>query len=135
MLVSVAARNASLAMSYGASRGSLAPDNLSVELWVGDPADGSSAELASTGGYVAASIANNGTTWPDAPADGSLTSALIAFAASSGAWADSPTHFLIRDADTGDEWDSGVLSDDVTVAGSGVTVRLALTVFYNDLST
>lgn len=135
MLVSVAARNASLAMSYGAARGSSAPDNLAVEFWVGDPTDGSSAELASTGGYTAALVANDGTAWPSAPSAGSVTSALVGFAVSTAAWADSPTHFLIRDADTGDEWDSGVLSDDVTVAGAGVTVQIALTVFYNDLST
>lgn len=132
MLVSVAARNASLTMSYGASKGSLAPDNLLVELWVGDPADGSSAELAGTGGYAAVSVANDGTAWPDAPADGEVTSALVSFPTSTAAWADTPTHFLIRDADTSDEWDSGVLTDPPNIASAGVVARVALTVFYND---
>lgn len=132
-LVSVEARNASLAMSYGAARGSSAPDNLEVALFVGDPANGGT-ELAATGGYAAATVANDGTTWPDAPADGAVTSDLVEFAASSAAWADSPTHFLIRDGDTGDEWDSGLLADPVVVLGAGVVVRVALTVFYNDVS-
>lgn len=134
MLVSVAARNASLAMSYGALAGSEAPTNLAVELWVGDPADAGSAELAATGGYAAALVGNDGSTWPDAPVDGSITSAPVAFPASSAAWAESPTHFLIRDADTSDEWDSGVLSDEVSVLGAGVVVAVALTVFYNDFA-
>lgn len=132
-LVSVAARNASLGMSYGAAKGAAAPTSLEIALYVGDPANGG-AELASTGGYVAAVVSNNGTTWPDAPADGEITSALVTFATSSAAWADSPDYFLIRDASTADEWDSGPLSEVVSVLGAGVVVSVSLSVFYNDLT-
>lgn len=130
-LVSVAAQNASLAMSYGASHGSLAPDNLEVALYVGDPANGGT-ELSATGGYVAVTVANDGATWPDAPADGAITSAPIAFAASTDAWSDTADWWLIRDADTGDAWDSGLLSDPVGVFRAGVVARPSLTAFYED---
>lgn len=132
MLVSVEARNASLAMSYGALAGSEAPVSLEVALYVGDPANGG-AELAATGGYVAAVVDNDVVTWPDAPADGSITSAPIVFATSSAAWADTATHWLIRDADTGDEWDCGVLNDPIAVTAASVIVRPSLTVYYEDL--
>lgn len=130
-LLSVAARNASLAMSYGAGRGSSAPASLEVALFVGDPANGGT-ELAADGGYAPVTVPNDATTWPDAPTDGAITSTTLTYPTATGAWSDVATHFLIRDATTGDEWDSGQLADDISVDVAGTVTTVALTVFYND---
>ena len=131
-LVSVAARNASLAMSYGAGKGSSAPSQLEVALFHGDPANGG-VELDSDGGYARVVVDNDGTTWPDAPADGAVTSSAISFATATGAWSDTADCFQIYDASTGDAWDSGRLSDEVSVDTAGTVITVELTVYYNDL--
>lgn len=131
-LVSAAAQNASLAMSYGGAKGSSAPTTIEVALFVGDPANGGT-ELAATGGYAAPTFNNDATTWPDAPADGSITSALLMIATSTGAFSGVADYFLIRDASTGDEWDSAPLTSPITVAEAGVIVQVQLTVYYNSL--
>src|SRR5690349_17659954 len=98
--------------------------NVSLGLYFGAYATPASAhggvELDGTGGYARATVPNDNTTWPDAPADGSITSAPVSFPTSSGAWQDSPTHFQLFYADTSDAGDSGVLSDAVVVGGAGV---------------
>jgi len=131
-LVDIAARNASLAMSYGADRGSLAPTSLGIALFVGDP-DNGGVELDSDGGYARAVVDNDATTWPDAPDGGGITSAVISFATSTGAWSDTADSFLIYDADTGDKWDSGRLGDQITVDTADTDVTVQITVFYSDL--
>lgn len=128
-LVSVVARNASLAMSYGALAGSEAPTSLEVALFAGDPTLGGT-ELTSDGGYVRLVVANDATTWPDAPADGSITAAQLEFAVSTDAWSDTASFFLLLDAVTGDEWDSGPLDDEIAVDSTGVIVRIQPTVYY-----
>lgn len=130
-LLSVAARNASLAMSYGATKGSSAPTSLEVALFNGDPRNGGT-ELTPAGGYAPATVPNNGTTWPTAPADGEIVSAAIALPSSTDAWSDTALFWLIRDATTGDWWDSMPLpGDGITVSGYGVENSLILFVNYN----
>lgn len=129
-LVSIAARNASLAMSYGASKGSLAPDNLAIALFAGDP-DFGGTEI-SGGGYARVTVTNDGATWPDAPDGGSVTAAESPFAASTGSWSNTADFFQLYDADTGDAWDNGPLADPITVAGAGVIATPQITVFYED---
>jgi hypothetical protein len=132
-LFSDEACNASLAMRYGASRGSLAPDTLEVALFAGDPrADG--VEMDAVGGYAAAEVPNDGTTWPDAPDARTIISAPIAFTAT-GAWtADgdpaSATHWLIRDADTGDWWDTMPIDEPILVLDADDDFSLQLVVNY-----
>lgn len=130
MLLSDEERDRSLGLYFAAY--SSAPTEFEVALFVGDPA-GSGVELDATGGYARVTVPNDATTWPDAPAGGSITSAPIAFPAASGAWQDTPTHFQLFNADTGDAGDTGVLDNPPTVLGAGVIARVSLTVFYNDL--
>lgn len=128
-LVSVVARNASLAMSYGALAGSEAPTSLEVALFSGDPTNGGT-ELAADGGYVRLVVANDATTWPDAPADGAITSAPLEFATPTDAWSDTADFYLLLDAVTGDEWDSGQLDDEISVDVAGTYVAITPTVYY-----
>jgi len=130
MLVSPEERNVSLGLYFGAYATPASAHE--VALYVGDPANGG-VELDGTGGYARVTVPNDTSTWPDAPAGGAITSGPVSFPTSSGAWQDSPTHFQLFNADTSDAGDSGLLSDAVVVAGSGVVVSLALTVFYNDI--
>lgn len=130
MLVSIAARNASLAMSYGAARGSSAPDNIAVALFNGNPADGGT-EITG-GGYARVVLPNDVTTWPDAPSAGEITSAPVTFPTSSGAWSDDADWYQIYDDDTGDEWDAMPLDEVISIAGSGVIPTPTLTVNYID---
>lgn len=141
-LHSTAARNASLAMSYGADRHStLSLATFEVPLFAGDPRiDG--VELDAAGGYVAPEVDNDGTTWPDAPADGQTISAPVGFPDSTGPWTVDgtlavATHWATRDPDTGDLWDVMPLpGDGLLVDGSGVTgISIQLIVNYTDQET
>lgn len=127
-LLSAAAQSASLDNDYGASAGANAPVSHEVALFNGDPLLGGT-ELTSDGGYAAVVVTNNGTNWPGA-VDGSTTSALIPFATSTGAWSDTATHFVTRNASTGDLWDSGLLNDEVTVDAAGIDVSIQATIYY-----
>lgn len=130
-LKSIPARNASLAMSYGADKGSLAPTSLEVALFVGDP-DTVGVELAGDGGYSRAVVDNDGTTWPDAPDDGAITSMVISFGTSTDAWSGDADCFQIYDADTGDAWDNGKLAETISVDGADTPVAVQLIVFYSN---
>lgn len=132
-LLSVEAQNASLAMSYGAAKGTSAPANLEVALFDGDPANGGT-ELTSAGGYEAVTVPNDATTWPDAPADGEIVSAPIVFPTSTAAWSATALYWLIRDAATGDWWDAMPLPDEgITVPVAGAENSVRLIVNYNAL--
>lgn len=132
-LMSDAACNASLAMRYGPDKGSLAPTNLEIALFAGDPrADG--VEMDMVGGYAPAAVDNDATTWPDAPSGRTIISAPIPFTAT-GAWtADGDpaavTHWMIRDADTDDEWDSMPIDEPITVLDASDDFSLQLVVNY-----
>lgn len=139
-LVSDAAQNASLKMSYGAERhSSLSLATFEVPLFAGDPRlDG--VEMDAVGGYVAPVVDNDGTTWPDDPDGGELASAPIGFPDSTAAWtADGvlapATHWGIRDPDTGDLWDVMPLpGDGLLVDEAGFTdISIQLIVNYTDL--
>lgn len=137
-LLSPAAQSASLDNDYGANAGPNAPADLEVALFNGDPLLGGT-ELTGDGGYAAVSVPNDGATWPDAASGGAKTSAVISFPDPTAAWSDTATFFVLRDASTGDEWDSGVLADviDVDEDEDGnltvLSVATQLTVFYEDL--
>jgi hypothetical protein len=137
-LVSIPARDASLAMSYGAARHpSLSLDTLEVALYAGDPA-GDGVELDVVGGYAAVLAPNDGTTWPDAPADGQVVSAAVVFPTSTGEWTVGGVpavadHWAIRDPDTGDLWDAMPLPGaGVSIEIPGVVVQVQLIVPYAD---
>jgi hypothetical protein len=131
-LLSTAAQNASLDNDYGASAGVNAPGAHQVALFNGDPLLGG-AELTSTGGYARVTVTNNGTNWPAASA-GAKTSAAVTFAASTAAWSDTATHFVLYDdADGTTAWDSGVLDTELSVDAAGTVVETSLTVFYSSL--
>lgn len=144
-LISQAAQDASLAMSYGASRHStLSLATFEVALFDGDPAvDG--VELDTAGGYAAVTVNNDGTTWPDAPSVGAIVSAPIAFATSTAGWTSTristgtvpavASHWAIRNPSTSDLWDSMPLpGDGVSVETAGVDVRIQLVIPYADPS-
>lgn len=133
-LYSDAACNASLALRYGASKGSLAPDNLEFALFAGDPR-GTGVEMDSVGGYAPAALANDGTTWPDAPANRTIISAPVAYTATGAAWTAggdpaAVTHWLIRDADTGDWWDTMPIDEPITVLDANDDFTLQFIVNY-----
>lgn len=129
-LVSAVARDNSVGMSYGGY--GTPPTTLEIALFSGDPTNGGT-ELTSAGGYERLVVPNDATTWPDAPADGSITSAVLEFAVSTDAWSDTANFFQIYDADTGDAWDSGELADEVSVNEADVPVPGQITVYYNAL--
>lgn len=132
MLISTGAQNASLDNDYGATKGPNAAANLEVALYDGDPSiDG--AELTSTGGYVATSFANDGTTWPTAATAGSKTTAVLSLFTSTAALSDTASWFVLRDPLTGDLWDAGALTEEVNVTGAGVAVSVQLTVYYENI--
>lgn len=135
-LVSEEARNASLAMSYGADRHpTLSLDQLEVALYVGDPRE-TGVELTGGGGYAAVLVPNDGVTWPDPPAAGEIVtgSGQVVFTATD-AWDDVPDYWAIRDPISGDLWDvmpfpgDGLVVDSARPAG----VQIQLIVNYNAL--
>lgn len=133
-LLSVAAQNASLNMSYGASRGSLAPAAHQVALFTDHP-DLGGVELDSVGGYARVVFTNNGTNWPGA-ADGQTVSANVVFAAPTAEWTaggvpDTATYAVLFDnADGTTTWDAVPLSEEIDVSGAGGALAVQLTVNY-----
>lgn len=150
----VAAQVASLRNDYGATHGPHAPASFEVALYLGDPnvSDlGGGVEVPATtvlvdedsgdetevaNGYARATIANDGTGFPEPDADtGVLTTALVSFPPSLAEYPDTVTHWLLLDADTGVAWDSGELPRDeqITVEGPGVVPGLLLALFYSSV--
>lgn len=130
-LLSPAAQSASLDNDYGANKGPNAAAAHELALFNGDPRLGGT-ELTSDGGYARVVITNNGTNWPGA-SGGSTTSAQQTFAASTDAWSDTATFFVLYDhADGTTAWDSGELADEISVETSGTEVATSVTVYYED---
>lgn len=127
-LVSIAAQNASLSFSYGASKAAGAPATFELALFAGDPST-TGTELAATGGYARVSVTNNGTNFP-APSDGQLTGALQTFPTSSAAWSAVATHWALIDAATDEVWDADALEQEIEVNASGVTPTARPIVYY-----
>jgi hypothetical protein len=141
----VLAQNASLDNDYGANHGPQAPTNLELTLWFGDPmitpddtdelADvvpGIEADAVDYPGYVPAAAPNNGTTFPDAAADGAITSIPITFADPTDEWLTQIDHWAWRDADTDVVWDTGAIDPPLVITSSGDGPVVIPTVFHPD---
>lgn len=96
-LGSVAGKNLSLNCMYGANKAAIAPATVYGHLYLSDPTQGG-VELASTGGYAAVSISNDGTNFPDASGGQMSNGAVWAFPESTGAWSGVATFFWLTDA-------------------------------------
>lgn len=127
-LVSVAAQNASLSFSYGATKAASAPATFELALFAGDPAT-TGTELAATGGYARVTVTNNGTNFP-APADGQLTGAFQAFPVSTAAWSGVASHWALIDAATDDIWDADALEEEIVVDAAGATPSVRPVIYY-----
>lgn len=135
-LKSIAARNASLANDYGASTGPNAAAAHEVAFYAGDPENGG-VELDSAGGYVRPLLVNDGTSWA-APAGGAVSSVIVDLPTSTDEWTVGgfpavADYFLLIDSTTGDEWDTGLLAEPISVAAAGETPHAQLTVYYENL--
>lgn len=134
MLISVEAQNASLGNDYGPNKGASAPTALQVALWDGDPRESGTAELPSTGGYARVTgIPNDGTTWPDAPTGGAITSAPIDFGTSTDEWPiDAKWWVIFDDADGTTAWDANpITGDGLSVSTAGTPVMVQVVPTYN----
>lgn len=140
----LAAQSASLDNDYPGPSGGYVPATLDVEIWVGDPL-GSGYEMPATtdvdgvdtaNGYASVNVSNDATTWLDADVDGTKTSNPIAFPASTAAYPDTGTHWLLRDPATSAAWDCGAFTatDRVVVDAPGVTPNPVVSIFYNNLT-
>lgn len=133
-LLDTAAQNASLDNDYGATKGPNSPASLQLALFRGDPSDGG-VELDAAGGYARVTVTNDGTNFP-AAADGQKTCAAQNFPTSTAQWTvagvpDVADYFAFIDASTGTRWDSGQLSDPVSVGAAGIAVSVVPVIFYN----
>lgn len=105
-----AAAEASLDMSYGDDRGTLAPDFLEIALYSGDPAfDGVEVNDTDCPGYARITVPNDNTTWNPA-ANGEKSSVILTFPATAQ-WTVAPNYVQIYDDDTGQPWDSVELAE------------------------
>lgn len=135
-VLDVAAQNASLDNDYGATKGPNAATAHQFALYAGDP-QLNGVELDAAGGYARVVIPNDGTSWPDAAANGAKTAAPVTLPAATGEWTvgGAPavaTHFvLIDNADGVTGWDSGRLDSPISVDVAGVTGSASPTVYYN----
>ena len=123
------ARNASLDANYGTNRAVNWPASVNFRLYAADPVTGG-AELSSTGGYVALSVANSGTNFPAAATSIKSSGVALSFAASTGAWSAAAAYWAFESG--GVIYDSGPITDPttgtptpVTVSTANVTVRFA----------
>lgn len=129
-LVSDAGENAALAACYGDGRAAGWPASFSLSLYDDDPRAGG-VELATTGGYAAVAVTNNSTNFP-APASGQIDTPQFTFPTSTGAWSTVARWWVLRSGAT--LYDGGELDEPVTVNASGVTVRVAVSIFHDDVS-
>ena len=116
----------------GDDRGAKMPASFEVALFNAHP-DFGGTELSATGGYARVTVANDSTTFPDASPD--KTSAPIPFAAATGAWSDTATHFLLLDAaDSTTRYFAGLLDDEVDVLVAGTVVTPSLRFYWDQES-
>lgn len=133
-LMSDAECNNSLARRYGANKGYNAPTQIDIELWAGDPRTDDGVEMDAAGGYAAAVVNNNGTTWPDAPSGRQVVTMPIGWTPT-GEWtaggdpADA-THWLIRNHTTGDAMDAGPIGEPIIVTSADDAFSLQFAVNY-----
>lgn len=125
----VAAMNASLDNDYGTTRGPNAAASHDLALFVGDPLLGG-VEVTG-GGYARVAVA--AAAWAAAVDGMKETTNPVAFPATTAAWANAATHWALYAGTV--MWDCGPLVEplEVTGAGSGPLVQVA--VFYDDSAT
>lgn len=120
--------NQILAGQFGPNRGSTAPDDYVVRLWIDNPSTGSPSE-ADWGGYTPP-------TWDSddwlAPEGGVVVSdGLADFGAPSSAGTDAARYWALHDTATNDLCYWAPLADQINVAAAAAaTVRIQLTVPY-----
>lgn len=125
--------NNSLMRRYGVHRGYGAPAQIEVALFAGDPR-GDGVEMDNVGGYAAALVGNDGTTWPDDAAGRTIVSAPIAFTPT-GPWTAGGssalvTHWATRNHDTGDLMDVMPADEQILVLDADDAFSLQLVVNY-----
>lgn len=130
LLRHVDAMNSVLASWLGADKSTAAPASFDVCLYTDDP-DNGGVELDAVGGYATQTVANDGTTWPDAPADGSVTSAAVDFGTSTDAWSDVASWWVAKVG--GNVWMAMPLADEIDVSATGQPVSVTLTAFYDEV--
>lgn len=136
-IYSTAARFKSLQNDYGPTRGINSPDSYTVHLWVGDPSQEGSFEMPGTTELEDASVVPNGYVPPTVSADSFVVdelgiSAVVPLPDALEEWPHTITHWLLKDAATGEEWDYSLLSEPVDVTAAGPVQPIEVTVFYDD---
>lgn len=125
----VAAQNAALDALLSRDVSGI-PTSWEVALYDGHPSFGG-AELASTGGYVRATLAADLTDFP-AAVDGLKSSVSAAFPVSTAAWSDTaPYAVLIDGSDSTTRWFVVLLTEEVNVTEAGITPSVVLTHYWN----
>lgn len=125
---SPAGRSLALRSMWGADRSAIAPTNLYVALYSGDP-QGAGVEPTATGGYARPAALNDSTLWGTiSPGATSITTiADITWPTSSGVWSITTplTHWAILDNTAGGTIIcSGQLTTPITITGAGDTARI-----------
>ena len=113
--------NAILDAVLGDDHSATIPSSLQVRLYAGSPLTGGT-EL-SGGGYAPLAVDNDTATWDDAVGRVKANAVDLVFAASSGAYSATGTHFAVTDT-SGVIVVTGELGEDATVTASGQAVRL-----------
>lgn len=128
-----AAQDATLDAMFGDDAAATMPASFELALYAGDPALAGT-ELEADGGYARVTVANASSVFP-AASSGVKVSAPIPFAAASGAWSDTATHYLLIDAaDSTTRYFAGRLDDEVNVDDAGVVVTPTLRLLWNTSS-
>jgi hypothetical protein len=123
MLGSTTGKNEDLDACYGSGHASNWPATVYLRLYSGNPMSGG-AELPSTGGYVAQTLTNNSTSFPNASAGQKSNGVAVTFTAT-GAWGAVATYWWFTDS-SGNLLDGGPLSAPVIVSVSGTAVQFPI---------
>lgn len=131
-----AAMNASLDNDYGDDRGPNAAAYHLLALFAGDPmldvVDGGGEELTSVDNPGYARVTIDPSDWlPAANGRKDLTGP-AEFPATTGEWAESPSHWALFAPDGTTCWDCGPLTEPLDVTGAGSGPLVSVSVFYDD---
>lgn len=128
-LLSVAAMNASLDNDYGTTAGPNAAAHHLLALWVGDPADEDSYELAGAG-YARVQV--NPADWAPAVDGAKTTTEPVQFPPPTDEW-DEPSHWVLYAPDGVTAWDYAELVEPLLVTEASATgPEVTPTVYYTD---
>lgn len=106
------------------------PTSYEVALFNAHPLLGGT-ELTSDGGYVRMTVAADLLDWPAASA-GAKTSVIIPWAATTDAWSDTATHYLLIDAaDSTTRYFPGRLLEQIVVNAASTPVAAQLIAYWN----